>query len=134
FRVVRYDNRDVGLTSKTPGDLPKMGPSDEGLPTVDGPTPYTVADMATDGIALLTALGIDKAHVVGASMGGMIVQHMGFGHPDHVLTMTSIMSTTGDRSVGPPKPEAMAALMTPPPAEREAYLDQSAKTWRIISG
>jgi pimeloyl-ACP methyl ester carboxylesterase len=134
FRVVRYDNRDVGLTSKTPGDLPTFVPSDEGLPTLEGPPPYTLADMASDGIALLGELGVDKAHVVGASMGGMIVQHMAFGHPDHVLTMTSIMSTTGDRSVGQPKPEAMAALMTPPPTEREAYLDQGATTWRLISG
>ena len=135
FRVIRYDNRDVGLTSKTPGDPPAFVPSeDSGLPTLEGPPPYTLADMATDGIALLGELGIDKAHVVGASMGGMIVQHMAFGHPDHVLTMTSIMSTNGDRSVGQPKPEAIAQLMTPPPDDREAYLDHTATTWRIISG
>src|SRR5207302_5516445 len=100
----------------------------------DDPAPYTVADMAADGMALLTALGVERAHVVGASMGGMIVQRMAIDHPDRVLSMTSIMSTTGDRNVGTPKPEAMAALLTTPPADREAFLDHTAETWRVISG
>jgi pimeloyl-ACP methyl ester carboxylesterase len=124
FRVVRYDNRDVGLTSKTPGDPPSGGE----------PPPYTLADMATDGMALLTELGIDKAHVAGASMGGMIVQHMAFGHPDRVLSVTSIMSTTGGTTVGTPNPDAMQALLTPPPTEREAFLDHTAKSWKLFSG
>src|SRR5438477_1749345 len=83
FRVISFDNRDVGLTSKTPGPPPAL----------DAPAPYTVKDMAADGMALLSELGIDKAHVVGASMGGMIAQHIAFGFPDRVLSLTSIMST-----------------------------------------
>jgi len=134
FRVIRYDNRDVGLTTKTPGRAPKLAGVKDGLPQLDGPAPYTLADMASDGMALLTALGIERAHVVGASMGGMIVQHMAIEHPDRVLSMTSIMSTTGDRSVGVPTPEAMTALLQTPPAERDAYLDHTAATWRVISG
>ncbi len=118
FRVVRFDNRDVGLTSKSEGEPPA----------------YTLDDMAADGMALLTELGIERAHVMGASMGGMIVQHMAFGHPDRVLSLTSVMSSTGNPNVGQATPEAMQALMTPAPAERDAYIDNSARTWKIISG
>jgi pimeloyl-ACP methyl ester carboxylesterase len=124
FNVICFDNRDTGLTSKTPGPPPAL----------DQPPPYTVKDMAADGMALLTALGVDRAHVVGASMGGMIVQHMAFGHPDRVLTLTSIMSTTGDTTVGIPTADAMNALMTRPPTEREAYLDHAASMAKTISG
>jgi pimeloyl-ACP methyl ester carboxylesterase len=124
FRVITFDNRDVGLSSKTEGAAPKL----------DQPPPYTMADMASDGMAVLDALGIERAHIVGASMGGMIVQRMAIDHPDRVASLTSIMSTTGDRSVGAPAPEAMTALLTPPPTEREAYLDQTAANWKIFSG
>jgi pimeloyl-ACP methyl ester carboxylesterase len=134
FRVVRFDNRDVGLTARTEGPLPTFVRSDAGLPQLDAPAPYTIADMASDGMALLEALGIERAHVAGVAMGGMIVQHMAFGHIDRVLTMTSIMSTTGDRSVGQARPEALAALLRPPPSDRDSYLDQAAETWRVISG
>jgi len=126
FRVIRFDNRDVGLTSRTQGTAPAPGSGE--------PPPYTLADMAADGMALLTALGVDRAHVVGASMGGMIVQRMAIDHPDRVLSLTSIMSTTGDRTVGAPTPEAMTALVTPPPTERDAYIDHSVELWRIIGG
>ena len=123
FRVVTFDNRDVGFTTKAEGDLP-----DDGTPA------YTLADMATDGVALLTAIGVDRAHVVGASMGGMIVQRMAIDHPDRVRTVTSIMSTTGNRAVGTPTPEAMQALLTPPPADRDAYLQHQATTWKLFAG
>src|SRR6266545_4900760 len=109
FRVVTFDNRDVGFTTKTEGELPS-----------DGTPAYTLRDMAADGMALLTAIGVDRAHVAGASMGGMIVQRMAIDHPDRVRSMTSIISTTGDRAVGTPTPEAMQALLTPPPADRDA--------------
>jgi pimeloyl-ACP methyl ester carboxylesterase len=123
FRVITFDNRDTGLTTKS-----------EGKPPTDGPPPYTLRDMAADGMALLTALGIDRAHVVGASMGGMIVQRMAIDHPGKVRSLTSIMSTTGNPTVATPKPEAMQALLTPPPTEREAYLDHNATTWKIFAG
>ncbi|MBA3655344.1 MAG: alpha/beta hydrolase, partial [Actinobacteria bacterium] len=118
FRVVCFDNRDVGLTTKSSGEPPQ----------------YSLADMAADGIALLTSLGIARAHIVGASMGGMIVQRMTIDHPDRVRSLTSIMSTTGDARVGKPDPDAITALLSPPPTEREAYLDHSATLWRRISG
>ena len=117
FRLVRYDNRDVGLTTKSDGEPPA----------------YTVVDMATDGISLLHELGIEAAHVVGASMGGMIVQHMAFGHPDSVLTMTSIMSTTGDTSITGTTPEAMELLLSPPPADRDGYLADALKKWKVFA-
>ena len=117
FRVITFDNRDVGFTTKSEGEAPA----------------YTVGDMAADGMALLTVLGIERAHVVGASMGGMIVQRMAIDHPDRVLSVTSIMSTTGNPAVAAPRPEAMQALLTPPPTEREAYLEHAAATWKIFA-
>ena len=123
FRVITFDNRDTGLTTKQ-----------EGAPPKDGPPPYTLKDMAADGMALLSALGIEKAHVVGASMGGMIVQRMAIDFPDRVQSMTSIMSTTGNPSATSPKPEAMQALLTAPPTDREEYLAHQATTWKIFAG
>ncbi len=119
FYVVRHDNRDIGLSAKfsdagTPGIPEVIGAMMAGK---QPPIPYTLADMADDAAALLDALGIAKAHVVGASMGGMIVQLMAINHPGKLLTMTSIMSTTGNPAVPPAKPEAMAALMNRPPAD-----------------
>jgi pimeloyl-ACP methyl ester carboxylesterase len=90
--------------------------------------------MASDGVAVLDELGIERAHVVGASMGGMIAQHVAFDHPDRVLSLTSIMSTTGDRSVGRPTPEAGTALLTPSPPDRQGYIDNAASSWKIFSG
>jgi pimeloyl-ACP methyl ester carboxylesterase len=90
--------------------------------------------MASDAVGVLDALAIDRAHIVGASMGGMISQRIAIDHPHRVLSLTSIMSTTGNPVVGAPTPEAMAVLFTPPPAEREAYLDQSVVSGRVISG
>jgi pimeloyl-ACP methyl ester carboxylesterase len=123
FRVVCFDNRDVGFTTKS-----------EGRPPADGRPVYTLSDMAADGMALLRAIGVERAHVVGASMGGMIVQRMAIDHPERVLSVTSIMSTTGNRAVGTPQPEAMQALLTPPPADRDAYLEHCASTWKIFAG
>ena len=123
FRVITFDNRDTGLTTKR-----------EGQPPAGGPPPYTLRDMAADGIALLSALGIDRAHVVGASMGGMIVQRMALDHPDRVQSVTSIMSTTGNPTAASPQPEAMQALLTPPPTDRDAYLAHQAETWKIFAG
>lgn len=116
FRVIRYDNRDIGLShkfegAKAPGILKLMIFSKFGLPIR---TPYSLADMAADGAALLDALGIEKAHIVGASMGGMITQHIGFSHSEKVLSLTSIMSTTGNSKLERAKPEAIKALTTRP--------------------
>jgi pimeloyl-ACP methyl ester carboxylesterase len=90
--------------------------------------PYLLSDMADDAIGLLDHLGVDRAHVVGASMGGMIVQTMAIEHPDRIASMVSVMSTPGDRSVGQPAPEAMAVLLRPPAADRDAYIEGAVGT------
>lgn len=130
--VIRFDNRDVGLSSKVEG-----GPAPDIAKAMAGDTSsasYLLADMADDAVGLLDALGIAKAHIVGASMGGMIVQAMAIKHPDRILTMTSIMSTTGNREVGQAKPEAMAALMAPPATSREEAIERGVTTWKTIGG
>jgi pimeloyl-ACP methyl ester carboxylesterase len=95
--------------------------------------PYKLTDMAADGIGLLDHLGIAQAHILGASMGGMIVQTMAIEHPDRVASMTSVMSTTGERDYGQATPDAMAALLQPPPADRDAYIQQSVASWKVFA-
>ena len=124
FHVIRFDNRDVGLSHKTPGPAPAVG----------GKPAYRLSDMARDAIGILDALDIERAHIVGVSMGGMIAQRVAIEHPQRVLTLTSIMSTTGNTSVGGSTPEAIQALMTPPPREREAYIEHSVRTTKAIQG
>jgi pimeloyl-ACP methyl ester carboxylesterase len=125
--VIRFDNRDCGLSSKLDGvavdAMAVMGAalSRTALPDV----PYTLSDMATDGIKLLDHLGIDRAHIVGASMGGMIVQTMAIEHPDRLISVTSIMSTVGDPEYGAASPEALTVLLTPPPPSREEIVARS---------
>ena len=120
FRVIRYDNRDIGLSQKFdgasfPGIARQVLMGKIGLkPKV----PYTLAHMADDAAGVLDALGIAKAHIVGASMGGMIAQHVAARHPDRCLSLTTIFSTTGNPSLPPAKREAMAAL-TKRPASAE---------------
>jgi pimeloyl-ACP methyl ester carboxylesterase len=125
--VIQYDNRDVGLSSKLDGQPASPGAvlsavlKGEPLPDV----PYTLSDMAADGIGLLDQLGIDRAHIVGNSMGGMIVQTMAIEHPDRIASVTSVMSSPGDPRVGRPTPEARDALLAPPPPDRDAYIAAS---------
>lgn len=124
FRVIRYDNRDIGLSSKmdgarAPGMVRHILMRRFGLrPRV----PYTLTDMAADGVGLLDALGIEKAHVVGASMGGMIAQHIAFSHPERVLSLTSIMSTTGNPRLPAARKEAIAVLTKRPDSLEESAL------------
>ena len=95
--------------------------------------PYLLTDMANDAVGILDALGIKQAHIVGASMGGMIAQTVAGDHPDKVLSLTSIMSTTGRPGLPPGKPEAMAVLTTPPAnLERETRIAHAMKIWRTI--
>lgn len=130
FHVIRFDNRDVGLSAKIEGGpAPDIAKAMSGDPSSAS---YTLWDMADDAAGLLEALGIARAHIVGASMGGMIVQAIAIRHPDRVLSMTSIMSTTGDREVGQAKPEAMAALLSPPPASREEAIELMMRTMQVI--
>src|SRR5260370_1411021 len=96
--------------------------------------PYTLRDMAADTVGLMDALGIESAHVVGASMGGAIAQEMAIHYPNRVRTLTSIMSSTGEPGLPPPTAEAMAILLAPMPADRESYLVRYARTWQVLRG
>lgn len=135
FQVIRFDNRDVGLSSKMEHlGVPDLGGLMAAVATGTPPSaPYLLADMAKDAIGLMDALGFSKAHVVGASMGGMIAQTMAIDHPGRLLSMTSIMSSTGDPGLPPAKPEAMAALLTPAPdQERETLITRFMETFTVI--
>ncbi|MEV1241943.1 alpha/beta fold hydrolase [Nonomuraea sp. NPDC050022] len=120
--VVRFDNRDSGLSTHL---------HDEGVPTLGTSSSYLLDDMADDAAGLMDVLGWPAAHVVGASMGGMIAQTLAIRHPERVLTLTSIMSTPGP-DVAPPTPEASAVLLAAPPTDRDAVLAQSLRTWAVI--
>jgi pimeloyl-ACP methyl ester carboxylesterase len=111
LRVVRFDNRDVGLSSKF-----------DDAPVDANGTIYNLSDMAADAIAVLDSLGVERAHVMGLSMGGMIVQVLAIEHPDRLLSMTSVMSRTGEPGYGESTPEAFALLTGPPATDRESYI------------
>jgi len=130
YFVIRYDNRDVGLSSRLESaGVPDLGALMQGK----GDSPYLLSDMAADGIGLLDALGLAAAHVVGASMGGMIAQHMALDHPARVLTLCSIMSTpTGRMDADPPTPEANAVLMRPVPTGRDEAIDASVEAAKVV--
>lgn len=139
YHVVRYDNRDVGLSQK----FDDLGMPDfetlvkEMISGVAKPkAPYYLSDMATDGIALLDVLGIDKVHVVGASMGGMIVQQMAIDNPERLHSMVSIFSTTGDPSVPQATQEAMDVLTKPYPdtEDLEAMVEHALMNRKVIGG
>jgi pimeloyl-ACP methyl ester carboxylesterase len=135
FFVIRYDNRDVGLSSRIESSggnfLESFLAAQQGQAIESA---YHLSDMADDAIGLLDHLGIDRAHVVGASMGGMIAQTIAIEHPDRVLTLTSIMSTTGEPEVGQPTAEAMARLVQPPTTDRAVVIDRAVESARIIGG
>ena len=134
FYVVRFDNRDAGLSTKLDhAGTPSAWKAMQAAATHERvEAPYTLADMAEDTVGLMDALGIERAHVVGASMGGMIAQTVAIRHPDRLLSLTSIMSTTGSPDVPAASPEAMQVLLTPVPPDRDAYLERSIRTWRVI--
>ena len=115
YRVIRYDNRDIGLSQKMEGARAPSLPVQVLRKKIGFPAkvPYTLSDMADDGIGVLDALGIKAAHVVGASMGGMIVQLMAVHYPDRLLSMTSIMSTTGNPKLPQAEKHAINALIAP---------------------
>lgn len=127
--VIRYDNRDCGLSTKLDGvavntdEVIKAALLEEPIP----PVPYTLSDMAGDAAKLLDHLGIERAHVLGASMGGMIAQTFAIEYPQRTASLISVMSTPGDPAVGQSTPEALAALLAPPPASREEYIASSPK-------
>ncbi len=135
FRTIRYDNRDVGLSTRfEAAGVPNLKwmfvKAAIGLPVRPA---YTLADMAADGMALLDRLGIERAHIVGASMGGMIAQHIAARYPERVLSLTSIMSTTGNRRLPRARKEAMQVLANRPMGgDPEDMIAYSVRAARVI--
>ena len=132
FHVIRFDNRDVGRSTwldhvrpPTRGEILRRRPR---LPA------YTLSEMAGDAVGLLDCLEIEAAHVVGASMGGMIAQMAAAEHPDRVLSLVSIMSTTGRVWVGQPALRLYPYLLRQPPRDRDAYLDAMVLLFGAIGG
>ena len=129
FHVIRFDNRDAGLSTKVSAPVPNVMRLMAGLPTK---VPYLLSDMAADTFGLLDHLGIERAHVVGTSMGGMIAQQMAIEAPERVLSLASMMSTTGDRVVGTPKLRVWSVLTRRAPNDRDAYIEYFARVFRMI--
>jgi pimeloyl-ACP methyl ester carboxylesterase len=136
FFVIRFDNRDVGLSTKfEDAGIPNFLEINAAYARGEKPeVPYTLEDMASDAVGVLDALNIDKAHVCGASMGGMIAQVLAYRHPSRVLSLTVIMSTTGNPELPQAKPEIMSQFFAPVPSEREAYIEETVKRDRLIHG
>jgi pimeloyl-ACP methyl ester carboxylesterase len=134
FRVIRFDNRDIGKSSRMSGgkrlgavELLKLK-----FLKIPVTAPYKLSDMAQDVIGLMDTLRIKSAHLVGVSMGGMIAQEIAITFPERVRSLTSIMSTTGNPKIPPPTREATAVLMAPPPATEEEYYARFAHTWKVL--
>src|SRR5215218_10818708 len=129
FFVIRYDNRDSGKSTSMKGrpiTLREMVTRRVKKPA------YTLGELGDDAIGLLDHLGIQRAHIVGASMGGMIAQHVALRHPDRVLSMTSIMSTVGGRIAGAPKLSIIPMFLSAPPRDKEAYIERAIKLFRAV--
>jgi len=120
FHVIRFDNRDVGLSSHFTD-----------APTDEHGAAYRVTDMADDAVAVLDAAGVERAHVMGLSMGGMIVQHLAIHHRDRLLSMVSVMSRTGEPEFGRSTPEALAQLTATPATDREEEVERAIAGLRI---
>lgn len=131
LQVIRFDNRDAGLsTHMTDAPMPDLQAALAGdLSSAS----YTLSDMAADAAGLLDALGIEQAHVVGASMGGQIAQTMAIEHPDRVVSLTSMMSTTGNRAVGQPSPDVLRELFSGPPATTpDEFIELFLRASRVV--
>jgi pimeloyl-ACP methyl ester carboxylesterase len=129
FHVVRFDNRDAGRSTHFPGRPPSVG---QLVRRSFAPDQYTLSDMAEDTAGLLRELDLGPAHVIGASMGGMIGQMLAADHPDLVASLTSIMSTTGSRLKGQPSLALYRFLLKRAPSERDAYIDHTTTVFRAI--
>jgi pimeloyl-ACP methyl ester carboxylesterase len=130
FRVIRFDNRDIGRSTRiASAGVPRRFDMMSGRKAT---APYFLRDMAADTVGLMDHLGIESAHVVGASMGGMVVQELAIRHPERVRSMVSIMSTTGSRWTGMPSWKALGVLLGRPPQSREAAVERAVKTFGVI--
>ena len=134
--VIRFDPRDVGLSSKLDeAGEPELGKILAAHQRGEEPEmPYTLEDMAADAIGLLDALSIDRAYLCGVAMGGMIAQIAAFRYPSRVSGLISWMCSTGDPNLPPGKPEVMAHLLKPSPAEREAYVEKTVSMLQAVHG
>jgi pimeloyl-ACP methyl ester carboxylesterase len=135
FFVIRYDNRDAGVSTRFAEPGRNIGAAFlrafQGEPIESA---YDLSDMAADGLALLDHLGIESAHVVGASLGGMIAQTMAIEHPTRVRTLTSIMSMTGEPEYGQPTPEALAVLLQPVGSTRAEVIEAGVASTKLLAG
>jgi pimeloyl-ACP methyl ester carboxylesterase len=129
FHVIRFDNRDAGLSTKIRGPVPNVMRLMAGMPAR---VPYLLHDMAGDTFGLLDRLGIERAHVAGVSMGGMIGQTMAIERPERVLSLASMLSSTGDRRGGTPKLRVWSLMMRRAPQDRDAYIRYFVKVFRMI--
>ena len=128
--VIRFDNRDIGLSTKfEKAGIPDMMAAMRGEPVSPA---YTLEDMADDAVGLLDALGFEKAHICGASVGGMIAQVISYRHPERVLSLTSIMSSTGNPELPQIEPDVLAEVYKPVPEGREAYIEHHVNMWRKL--
>lgn len=130
LHVIRFDNRDVGLSTHL-----RDAPAPDLMAVFSGDTAsvsYTLSEMAEDTVGLLDALDLDSAHIVGASMGGMIAQAVAIEHPERVRSLTSIMSTTGDQSVGQPTDAALAVVLSPPAKSRQEAVERTLSVFEVI--
>jgi pimeloyl-ACP methyl ester carboxylesterase len=135
-RVIRFDNRDVGLSTKLSGK--KGATMNEALAAVAQGEPvnavYRLHDMADDTAALLDGLSIKEAHVVGMSMGGMIAQHLAIQHPTRVKTLTAVMTTSGAPGLPGPTAAAMGVLFSPRPVDRERAIEATVAAEQVLAG
>ncbi|MFW9874614.1 MAG: alpha/beta hydrolase [Candidatus Thorarchaeota archaeon] len=136
FYIITFDNRDIGLSTKCEeaGEPDLMGAImavQQGEPFE---APYTLDDMADDAVGILDALGIEKAHICGASMGGMIAQTIAYRHPSRVLSLTSIMSTTSNPNLPQATPEVQQVFFAPVPPERDAVIENQIRVGKLIYG
>jgi pimeloyl-ACP methyl ester carboxylesterase len=130
FYVIRFDNRDTGQSTKvTGGPRPNVVESLFGMARS---ATYSLEEMAADTAGLLRHLGIEHAHVLGVSLGGMIAQTLAIERPERVLSLASLMSTTGDRRLARPRARAALALLSRPPADRDGYVDHALRTFRVV--
>jgi pimeloyl-ACP methyl ester carboxylesterase len=129
FRVIRFDNRDAGRSTQIRAPVPTLMRAMAGIKF---DAPYLLDDMADDAFGLLDHLGIERTHVAGVSMGGMIAQTMAIRRPERVLSLTSIMSTTGERRAGRPKLRVWGVLTRRAPGDRDAYVEYFVRVFRMI--
>ena len=129
FHVVRFDNRDIGRSTHMGFPPPKPG---QMLRRRTGPHQYTLSDMSEDAAGLIRELDLGPCHIVGVSMGGMIGQTLAAQHPELVRSLTSIMSTTGNRWRGQPAPSVYRYLLRPPPVDRQGFVDRATELFGVV--